>query len=98
VTNHSNKDIRMLGMKLDYLAPDGRRLGGWDRQDQWGMPWRADRDPGQPDPILVAKGSRREFEINAPFLTQGTKTIAITVRTVGFADAETWTAPGVPKK
>jgi hypothetical protein len=97
VTNHSDKDIRMLGMKLDYLAPDGRRLGGWDRQDQWGTPWRAGRDPGEPNPILVPKGSKREFEIDAPFLTEGTKTIAVTVRTVGFADAETWHAPGLKK-
>ncbi len=97
VTNHSNKDIRMLGMKLDYLAPDGRRLGGWDKQDQWGTPWHPGSDPGAANPILVAKGSKSVFEINAPFLTKETKTIAIAVRTVRFADAETWTAPGVPK-
>jgi hypothetical protein len=97
VTNRSDKDIRMLGMKLDYLAPDGRRLGGWDRQDQWGTPRRPGTAAGEPNPILVAKGSKREFEINAPFLTQGTKTIAVAVRTVGFADAETWTAPGLKK-
>ena len=41
----------MLGMKLDYLAPDGRRLGGWDKQDQWGTgqstaaPWRSQAHP-----------------------------------------------------
>jgi hypothetical protein len=97
VTNHSNKDIRMLGMKLDYLAPEGRRLGGWDRLDQRGTSRFGPDSPGA-KPILVAKGSKSVFEINAPFLTAGTKTIAVTVRTVGFADAETWTAPGVPKK
>jgi hypothetical protein len=97
VTNHSDKDIRMLGMKLDYLAPDGRRLGGWDMQDQWGTPWNPGRDPGEPNPILVAKGSKTVFEINPPFLTKGTKTIAVTVRTVGFADAEAWHAPGLKK-
>jgi hypothetical protein len=98
VTNHSDKDVRMLGMKFDYLAPDGRRLGGWDRQDQWGTPWRPGKDTGEPNPILVAKGAGSVFDINAPFLTNGTKTIAVTVRTVRFADAETWTAPGGPKK
>jgi len=90
VTNHSNKDIRMLGMKFDYLAPDGRRLGGWDKQDQWGT-WRP-LHPGDAKPILVAKGSQAVFETDAHFLPTGTKTIAVTVRTVGFADAETWTA------
>jgi hypothetical protein len=98
VANHSNKDIRMLGMKLDYLAPDGRSLGGWDNLDQWETPWHPDRNPGEPNPYLVAKGAKSVFEIHAPFLAKGTKTIAVTVRTVGFADAETWTAPGVPKK
>ncbi len=98
VTNHSNKDIRMLGMKLDYLGPDGRRLGGWDRQDQWGTPWKAGGSPVEPSPILVARGAKSVFEIRAPFLKQGTRTISVTVRTVRFADAETWTAPVVTKK
>jgi len=98
VTNHSSKDIRMLGMKLDYLAPDGQRLGGWDNADQWGIPWRPGSEVREAKSIIVAKGSKSVFEVNAPFLKPETKTIAVTVTTVGFADAETWTAPGVPKK
>jgi hypothetical protein len=97
VTNHSNKDIRMLRMKLDYLDPDGRRLGGLDRLDQWGR-----RSPNmslaEANDILVAKGSQATLGISTAFVPQGTKTIAVTVLSVGFADAETWHAPDSPKK
>ena len=65
---------------------------------QWGPGQTSGNLPGDATPILVAKGSSSVFQIDAPFLTAGTKTIAVTVWTVGFADAETWTAPGVPKK
>jgi hypothetical protein len=98
VTNHSNKNIRMLGMKLDYIGPDGKRLRGRDGADRWGTPWRAGGQSADSNPILVAKRATFAFEIDAPFLTKGNKTIAVSVRTVGFADAETWTAPSATKK
>ncbi len=98
VTNHSSKDIRTLAMKFDYLAPDGKRLGGWDNVNQSGTGPSFGSGPGEAKPILVARGAKSAFQVNAPFLTAGTKTIAVTVKTVGFADAETWRPPAAPKK
>jgi hypothetical protein len=111
VTNHSNKDIRMLGMKLDYLSPDGRRFGGWDKYALWESGWRFGTGPPGAKPILLPRGSQSVIGINAPLFPgprpgpvfpgqgkPGTNTIAVTVQTVGFADAETWHAPGLPKK
>jgi hypothetical protein len=92
VTNHSNKDIRMLGLKLNYLAADGQRLGGWDNLDEHGAMSSARRG-GAAKAVLVAKSSKSVIEVNAPFLKDGTQTIAVTVCTVGFADAESWSAP-----
>jgi hypothetical protein len=45
----------------------------------------------------AAVRGRRTFGRGAENFTQGTKPIAVTVRTVGFADAETWTAPAMKK-
>jgi hypothetical protein len=88
ITNHADKAIRSLNLKLDYHDAAGKRVGGWNNVEH-----SAQAKPQQKDlPLVVAKNATATVEVQAPFLPAGASTIKAVATRVTFADATEWSA------
>jgi hypothetical protein len=91
VTNHSDKDIEAISLKLIFLDAQGKALGE-ARLTQAGT------DPSLPQllgkerspfPVLVARKATTEFGRSGAFPAE-TRSIRVELRRVVFVDASTW--------
>lgn len=88
VTNHADKAIRSLDVKLHYLDAAGKQVGEWFSVS-YPEPFPGDGPP----PLAVEKSAGAEADLGVPFMPVNTQSIRVTVNKVLFADAEEWTAP-----
>jgi hypothetical protein len=87
-TNHSNKDVRKLEFRLDYLDAQGQKL------DDWPGTYSGEASLGdQAPPIAVRSAQRAEFELQAHFAPEETKSVKARLVRVVCADGTVWTAP-----
>jgi hypothetical protein len=88
LTNHADRAIRSVHLKLDYHDAAGKRVGGWNNVEH-----SAPAKPEQKElPLLVAKSSTATIEVQAPFLPGNVSTIKVVPTRVVFADATEWVA------
>jgi hypothetical protein len=86
LVNHSDKDLRAIDMKLDYLNAQGAKIKDWFRTSHAPTPML----PMKEVPILVARQGTVLVEIDAPFMPAGTAKInAIPLKAI-FGDATVW--------
>jgi hypothetical protein len=86
VTNHADKDIRVIELKFEYLDAEGKVVGEWSHN-------KLMRTPGsETNPIVVAKHATTVSEVQAPFIPDETERVGVTVLRVGFIDATQWVA------
>ncbi|MEQ9410356.1 MAG: hypothetical protein RIK87_21655 [Fuerstiella sp.] len=79
VTNHSNKDIHMVQMKLDYLGSDGAVLKDWSASEAGNR-------------VLVAAGQSADIEVTGFFMPDETTSVRAIPESIEFADATEWLA------
>jgi hypothetical protein len=88
ITNHADKPIRSVNLKLDYHDKAGKSVGNWPNLEH-----SAQAKPEQKDlPLLVAKNATALIEVSAPFLPASATTIKVVPTKVTFADATVWSA------
>ncbi len=88
VVNHTDKKIQRLDMKFEYLDGSGKVVKDWPSASHSGF-MSQDRSG-----VVVAEKATTEFDANAPFLPEETKTVRVTIKKVRYVDAEEWTPEG----
>jgi hypothetical protein len=84
--NHSDKAVRTVSLKLDYLNQAGQSVGNWSNLEH-----SATAKPQQKDlPLLVGKNATAVIEVQAPFLPANATTVKAVPLKAVFADATEW--------
>ena len=81
-TNHTNKEIYRLDLKLEYLDPDGKVLKDWPGNHQ-----------SQQNRVLVDVEGSAEFELTAFFMPDEATSARVSVKQIEFADGTEWSLP-----
>lgn len=93
ITNHSNKDLRRIEMRLHYLDASGKELKNWSAQaDSRFNPRGGGRKP------VVGKKATAEVEVTAFFMPRETKRVTAELQEVLCSDATNWRAKKKEKK
>ncbi len=87
LTNHSNKDIRTMSLRLKY-----EEAGGWQVRD-WPTIGQADAKEAGDVPTVLGHVAMRVFRVSAFSLRPGRKAVRADVDKVEFTDATAWKAP-----
>jgi hypothetical protein len=77
VTNHSNKDIESISIKLSYLDANGKELKDF---------------PNTHSGDVIPANESTDIEVTAFFMPEGTKSVDAILRSVEFTDATQWKA------
>ena len=85
IENHSDKDLRMIDVKLEYQDASGKKLRDWPSAT-----YMAQSQSAGELPIAVEKGGTKTVEMNTPFLPAGTARVVATPHKGTFADATSW--------
>lgn len=89
LVNHSDKDVRLVDLKLAYLDAAGRETDNWPSVTYPGPTLQDRKGP----PLAVGKKATAVVEIGVPFLPDTAKSIRAGVNKVEYADATGWAAP-----
>ncbi|MBW3539250.1 MAG: hypothetical protein KY476_03190 [Planctomycetes bacterium] len=84
--NHSNKDVRQIEMKFEYLDAAGKTLKDWPAN------WSGDGTASDEAAALPA-GKSADIETTAFFLPEEAKSVRPVVQRIIFADASEWAPP-----
>jgi len=79
VTNHANKDLASLDLRLNYYDASDKKLDDSPHVHSGG-------------PSFVAAGGTEEIEVSTFFMPDETKSIRVDVTSADFADATKWEA------
>ncbi len=87
--NHSNKDVRLVDLKLVYLDAAGRELSNWPNTSYTDQIAQEMKGP----PLAVGKKATAIVEIDSPFLPETAKSIRASVNKLEYSDATEWVPP-----
>jgi hypothetical protein len=93
VVNHSDKDVRLIDVKLVYLDSTGRAVKDWPSVKHTPSSSADQKGPA----LVVRKKATAVIEVDTPFLPETARTVRATPNQVVFSDATEWMPPPVKK-